>query len=148
VSGTTCIYLIANKAISQLPTLEFREQFYALFPAGHRAKKIGRKRRAEGDGVSGTTCIYLIANKANTQLPTLEFREQFDAHFPAGRRAKKSRANAAQKAMGCLAPLVFISLSIKQILNSPHSSFDNNSTPIFPLAAERKNRERTPGRRR
>ena len=40
--------------------------------------------------------------------------------------------------MGCLAPFVFISLPIKHNRNTLHSSFQNNPTPIFALAAERK----------
>jgi len=40
--------------------------------------------------------------------------------------------------VGCLAPLIFILLSIKYFRHSPHSGFDNNFTLIFPLAAERK----------
>jgi len=40
--------------------------------------------------------------------------------------------------MGCLAPLVVISLPIKHIRNSLHSSFGNNSSPFFPLITERK----------
>jgi len=50
-------------------------------------------------------------------------------------------------AMGCLAPFVFISLTIKLIYNSLHSIFENNSPPICPLDAERKNRESRHSRR-
>jgi len=54
------------------------------------------------------------------------------------------REEAQQKARGRLAPLAVISLPLKQFRNSHHSSFQNNSTPIFPLAAERKIARRGP----
>jgi len=62
MSGTICIYHIATKANSQLTPLEFREQFYAHFSAGHGAKK--PREQAEQKAMGCLALILAICSPA------------------------------------------------------------------------------------
>ena len=112
------------------------------------SEKTARTDLAQGRGVSGTIDIYLIVNKVFSPLTTLEFRQQFYVDFSRSPLSEKTREQTPHKATGCLAPLIFILLSIKKFRDSLHSGFDNNFTLIFPLAAERKTARTDPAQGR
>jgi len=142
MSGTIGSYLIATKAISQLTTLEFPEQFCAHFPAGHRAKKTRDEAQQKSRGCLAPLVVISLPPKQFRNSPHSSFQNNFAPIFPQATERKKTRDEAQQKSRGCLAPLGVISLPPKQFRNSPHSSFQNNFAPIFPQATEKKNERR------